>query len=158
VSAVKDDLIPIPDSVYTSPLSRCLETTRLVFEPVLLHDGHSFQPRVDEGLRERLTNHTCDRRRSKSWIQESYPDYILDADLSENDELWTGKTEWETASEHEVRKQVTMERIWKNDIAPFVAVVTHSYAISAILGVLGLPQFRVKEGNCVAIMVKAEKI
>ena len=150
-------MVPLPESIYTSPLSRCLETCRIVFEPVLSSAGQEFQPRVKEGLRERVTDHTCDRRRTKSWIKSSYPHYVLDNDLIENDELWTGD-KWETDAEHEARKQGVLEDIWSHEDSSFVALVTHSYAISAILGVVGLPAFRVKEGNCVAILVKGEKL
>ena len=39
-----------------------------------------------------------------------------------------------------------------------IGLTVHSYAISAILRPVGLPEFRVREGSSVALLVKGEKI
>jgi broad specificity phosphatase PhoE len=155
--AVANDKIPIPETIYTSPLARCLETTRLVFENVMEEHGAEFRPVVKELLRERLTDHTCDRRSSKNWIQKHYPGYSIEPGLSEEDRLWTGGG-WETTEEHVARKQRVLEDIFETDRNTFVALATHSYAISAILRAVGLTEFRVREGSSIALLVKAEKV
>jgi broad specificity phosphatase PhoE len=154
---VADDKVPLPGAIYTSPLSRCLETTKLVFQNVFVQNGAHFQPVIKELLRERLTDHTCDRRSSRTSMTESFPDYAFEADFSEEDRLWTGG-KWETEEEHTARKQQALEDIFSNDSNHFVALTTHSYAISAILTVLGMQGFRVREGSCIVILVKAEAI
>lgn len=157
LDAVNNDGVPAPETIYTSPLARCLETTRLVFENLMRERGQTFRPVVKESLRERLTDHTCDRRSSRTWITEHYPDYIIDPDFTEEDELWRADRR-ETHEEHQARKQQLLEDIFGSDENTFIALTTHSYAISAILGVLEMRQFRVREGSSFAVLVKAEEV
>jgi broad specificity phosphatase PhoE len=154
--SVANDKIPLPGTIYSSPLARCLETTRLVFTDTFQAQGVHFQPIIKESLRERITDHTCDRRSSKSWIEENYPDYILEPDFSEEDILWTGK-HWETDDEHKARKHQVLEEIFLTDKNTFIALTIHSYAMSAILDAVGLGKFRVREGSSIAILVQAEE-
>jgi len=156
----RDSGVPLPDTVYTSPLARCLETTKLVYSNVVTQHGGTgtFQPIVKESLRERLTDHTCDKRSSKTWIEEHYPDYVLEPGFVEEDVLWKADA-FETDEAHTARKQRLLEDIWINDReARFISLTTHSYAISAILEVVGAPHFRVGEGEVVALLVKGEKV
>lgn len=155
--SVVNDGIPLPETIYTSPLARCLETTRLVFANVVSEQGREFHPTVKELLRERLTDHTCDRRSSLSWIKEHYPDYVVEPGFSEEDKLWSS-SKWETVEEHVARKQQLLEDIFETDKSAFVALMTHSYAISAILRAVGLQEFRVREGSSIALLVKAERV
>lgn len=152
-----EDRIPIPETIYTSPLARCLETTRLVFANAVAETGTSFHPVVKEFLRERLTDHTCDRRNSMSWIRKHYPDYIIEPNFSERDTLWNS-SRWETAEEHASRKHQLLDDIFETDTNEFIALTTHSYAISAILSTVGMKPFRVREGSSIALLVKAERV
>jgi broad specificity phosphatase PhoE len=154
--AVKNDMVPLPGTIFTSPLARTLETTRLVFANVIEDHGAHFQPIVKELLRERLTNHTCDRRSTLSWIKDHYPDYIVEPGFSEDDVLWSSSRE-ETAEEHVARKQRLLEDIFENDRNAFVELTTHSYAVSAILEAVDMAGFRVREGSSVALLVRAER-
>lgn len=40
--------IPVPESYYTSPLSRCLQTANISFDTLNLPKSHLFQPTVKE--------------------------------------------------------------------------------------------------------------
>ena len=120
-------------------------------------NGAEFRPVVKELLCERLTGHTCDRRSSKSWIQEHYPSYSIKRGFSEEDVLWTG-SRWESTEEHVARKQQLLEDIFETDRNAFVALTSHSYAISAIQRAVGLTELRLREGSSVALLVKAEKV
>ncbi|KAK0625941.1 phosphoglycerate mutase [Immersiella caudata] len=153
----KEQAIPLPETIYTSPLARCLETTRLVYSPALSECGRSLEPVVKEMLRERLTNHTCDKRSLRSWIASHYPKYVLESDFEEEDVLWKADR-FETADEHTARKQQLLEDIFSKDNAQFVSLTTHSYAISAILEVVGAPHFRVSEGAVIPLLVKARRL
>ncbi|KAK4121880.1 putative phosphoglycerate mutase [Parathielavia appendiculata] len=149
--------VPLPETLYTSPLARCLETTKLVYEPVMAKHGRSLRPVVKELLRERLTNHTCDKRSSRSWIAKTYPEYVLDRGFEMMDTLWK-KDRYETNDEHVARKRRLLEDIFANDKSTFVSLTTHSYAISAVLEVVGAPHFRVSEGAIIPLLVKAEEV
>ncbi|KAI0132388.1 histidine phosphatase superfamily [Xylariales sp. AK1849] len=157
IDGARDDEMPLPETIYTSPLARCLETTKLVYAPVMSQHGRSLQPMIKESLREFITDHTCDRRSSRSWITQNYPEYIIEEDLSEKDGLWKADSS-ETHEAHVVRKQKLLEEIFASDPAPFISLTTHSYAVSAILEVVGAPKFRVGEGAMIPLFVKAEKI
>jgi broad specificity phosphatase PhoE len=150
---VANDGVPIPGTFYTSPLRRCLETTKIVFsqfEP-------TFRPVVKELLRESLCDHTCDRRRPKSWIASHYPDYVLEPGFTEEDELWRADYT-ETPEEHAARKHRVLDEIFATDGNLVVSLTVHSGAISAILKACNFEDFRVREGSTVAVLVEAVEI
>lgn len=157
IDGARKDGIPVPGSIYTSPLARCLETTKLVYTPIMAERGRSLQPCVKESLRELATDHTCDRRSPRTWIEQNYPEYVIENGFPDSDVLWRADAT-ETSEEHATRKQKLLEDIFENDDSPFISLTTHSYALSAILSVLGVPQFRVGEGVMVPLFVKAEKM
>ncbi|OJJ31455.1 hypothetical protein ASPWEDRAFT_45385 [Aspergillus wentii DTO 134E9] len=155
--AIKKDKIPLPEKLYTSPLARCLETTKLVFSKIMQDSGKTFQPEVKELFRERLTDHTCDKRSTRTWIESHYPSYIIEAGLSEEDVLWKADY-WESQDEHIARKQRVLEEIFATDDSQFVSLTVHSYAISAILLACNSEKFRVREGSTIALLVRGESI
>lgn len=149
--------MPAPETIYTSPLARCLETTRLMLANTMGLRELPFQPIIKEDLRERITDHTCDRRSPRSWIEERYPDYVFENGFAEEDVSWSGK-HWETEEEHLNRKQRMLEEIFDNDPKTFISLTTHSYAMSAILAAVHMPRFRLREGSSVALLVKGERL
>jgi broad specificity phosphatase PhoE len=155
--SVVNEELTLPGTIYTSPLTRCLETTGLIFDGIMKEQGLPFRPIVKELLRERLTDHTCDRRSNRTHITKLFPDYILEPGFTEEDELWTA-SRWESTEEHTARKQKVLEDIFATDENQFLALTVHSYAISAILEAVGLPIVRVREGSTIAILVKAEEM
>ncbi|OTB18143.1 hypothetical protein K445DRAFT_73316 [Daldinia sp. EC12] len=150
------DALPLPGTIYTSPLARCLDTTKLIYTPVLTMHGRRLEPIVKENLRERITDHTCDRRSSRSWIKQNYPDYIIEEGFSELDTSWKANTS-ESLEQHINRTQILLDDIFAHDTSPIISLTTHSYTITALLAVLGYPKFMVNEGTIVALFVKAEK-
>jgi broad specificity phosphatase PhoE len=149
--------VPLPETLYTSPLARCLETTKLVYAPVMAEHGRSLQPIVKELLRERLTDHTCYKRSTRAWIADNYPTYVLDQDFATEDTLWRADR-YETNDEHVARKRLLLEDIFADGKSTIVSLTTHSYAISAILEVVGAPHFRVSEGAICPLLVKAAEV
>lgn len=156
-SAVAHDGVPLPRTIYTSPLARCLQTTEYVFSPLADEHQKPFRPIIKENLRERRTLHTCDLRRGRSWIQTNYPGYVLENSVAEEDPF-SGQTRPETAREHRARKQRVLEEIFSSDENQVVALTVHSYAIAAILEVCGGDRVRVKEGTCLALLVRGERM
>ncbi|KAI1103292.1 phosphoglycerate mutase-like protein [Jackrogersella minutella] len=147
----------VPWTLYTSPLARGLETTRLTYSPVMKKHGRPLRPIVVESLRERLTDHTCDRRSSRTWIEQNYPDYSIEEGFSELDASWdAGKSE--SPEQHIVRTQRMLDDIFENDASPVISLTTHSFTITTILAVLGYPKFLVNEGTLVPFLVKAERV
>ncbi|KAE8414078.1 histidine phosphatase superfamily [Aspergillus pseudocaelatus] len=155
--AVTTEKVPLPGSRYTSPLARCLETTRLVFSKPMGQFGEQFEPVVKELLRERLTDHTCDKRSTRTWIEGQYPSYLIEPGFSEEDRLWK-PDRWESVEEHVARKQKVLEEIFTQDCSPFISLTVHSYAISAILRACGYEEFRVREGSTIAVLIRAQRV
>ncbi|OTA67991.1 phosphoglycerate mutase-like protein [Hypoxylon sp. EC38] len=153
----EDDALPLPKTIYTSPLARCLETTKHVYSPAMAKYGRNFQPIIKEDLRERLTTHTCDRRSSRSWIELNYPGYVIEEGFPELDTRWDADTP-ETLEQHIIRTQRLLDDIFTNDTSPIISLTTHSYTITSILAVVGYPKFLVNEGTIVPLFVKAEKV
>ncbi|KAF5017602.1 hypothetical protein F66182_10447 [Fusarium sp. NRRL 66182] len=144
---------PLPQVFYTSPLARCLQTTSLVFSPLMT----SQQPIVKELLRERITLHTCDYRRPRTWIAENYPNYKIEDAFSEEDPF-TGRAEPETDEEHVVRKHQALGEIFQEaKDCDFVSCTVHSYAIRAIQAAVGGGICRTREGTSIAMLVRGER-
>jgi broad specificity phosphatase PhoE len=119
-----EDGVPPPQTIYTSPLRRCLRTTQFAFAPCI-SDGTN--PVVKEKLRERLGVHTCDR----SWIAAAYPSFTIEPGSSEEDELWDPDRR-ETLDEHIARSTELLQDIFSNDESMTVALTAHSGAMMAL--------------------------
>ncbi|OAK96170.1 phosphoglycerate mutase-like protein [Phaeosphaeriaceae sp. SRC1lsM3a] len=143
--------VQVPQSIYTSPLRRCLQTTTLGFAPLL----KNTVPVIKEGLRERLGVHTCDQRSSRSWIADAYPDFQIEESLTEKDELWK-PDQRETIEEHIVRSQEVLQDIFENDGSQLVALVGHSGMSMAIFGATGWPKVPMAAGAVYPLLVCGE--
>lgn len=96
---------PLPTAFYTSPLSRAADTLALTF-------GHAGV--ILEGLRETNGVHTCDQRRSKSWITAHAPAAVFEKGFTENDELWDADVR-ETPEAQQERIRTALVKIIDND-------------------------------------------
>jgi broad specificity phosphatase PhoE len=155
--AVERNRMPLPTTIYTSPLARCLETTKLVFSEASATAGRPFQPIVKELLRETMADHTCDHRSSRSWIAANYPGYAIEPGFTEEDELWSLDRS-ESVEEHVARKQAVLEDIFNTDQGQFLALTIHSGAISALMRACGSARLEVREGSTIAILLRGEKV
>ncbi|SPO02944.1 related to phosphoglycerate mutase [Cephalotrichum gorgonifer] len=150
---------PIPERLYTSPLTRCLETTDHIWRPIFAARALPFSPIIKENLREQITDHTCDRRSPLARIRELFPAYTVEDGFTEEDGLWRADV-WEPLGDHCVRKQRVLEDIFAREegAADFLSLSIHSFAIAVILHVCGAEMFRVSEGTSIGILVRAEKV
>lgn len=114
---------------------------------------------VKEALRERWTMHTCDKRRTRTWIVENWGDkgFVMEDGFPEENQLCRLDRE-ETDEEHVARKQGALEDIFESDTNEFLSLTVHSYAIRAILAVCRARDFRVREGSSIALLVKGERL
>lgn len=151
------DGAPLPEILYTSPLARCLQTTSLVFSSLMSSHSAEFQPMVKELLRERITMHTCDFRRSRTWISENYPTYKIEEGFTEDDGF-RERSGPETKGEHIERKQRALEEIFEEaKDNQFISLTVHSYAIRAIQAAVGAGVCRTREGTSLALLVRGER-
>lgn len=64
---IKEQMLPMPQTYYTSPLKRSLQTAKITFSELV----DPFVPVVKERLREVFGVHTCDRRSSRTEIKQN---------------------------------------------------------------------------------------
>ncbi|KAG8741091.1 hypothetical protein FRC10_003332 [Ceratobasidium sp. 414] len=92
----KKDPVPLPTKLFSSPLSRAASTLDITFRGILLGNKGSndnVKPLIMENLREDIGEHTCDKRRTKTYLQNAYPDFSIEPGFTEEDELWTAARE-----------------------------------------------------------------
>jgi broad specificity phosphatase PhoE len=153
--------LPLARRHYSSPHARCLETCETAFSGLTLPAGAGevppFKPLIKELIRERLGIHTCDRRRTQSWIRENHPIFAIEEGFAENDEMWKPDVR-ETVAEHAVRIKGFLDDLFANDGAPIVSVTCHSGSVVALYEVIGHPEVRVAPGAIIPILIKAEVV
>ncbi|KAK0726283.1 histidine phosphatase superfamily [Apiosordaria backusii] len=150
--------LPLPRRYYASPLARCLETCKLSFEGIELPPGQEkppFKPIIKELLRERLHVHTCDRRRSGSWIRENFPLFEFEEGFIDEDVLWKPEGR-ETLDEHAARVTALLEDVFEHDDEQIISFSSHSGTIAALIAATGHKPFFVEPGNVVPFLIKGE--
>lgn len=108
--------------------------------------------------------HTCDKRRTRSFIAENYPQFDIEDSLTEEDELWNPDVR-ETKAEVAARAKGIIEKIWEerpddwceiwtlvlsvstltNDTV--VGVTAHSGFINGVLLALGSKPYPLPTGG-----------
>jgi broad specificity phosphatase PhoE len=149
--------MPAPQTYYTSPLDRCCHTAQITFSNLTLPSDQPFVPTVKELLREVNGVHTCDKRSTRTYIHTTYPTYVIEPSLTENDELWSPKIR-ESDSQLDARLKSLLDDIFTNDESTWISLTSHSAAIGSMLRVLGHREFRLKTGAVMPVLVKAETL
>jgi broad specificity phosphatase PhoE len=115
------------------------------------------KPTFIEGLRESIGLHTCDKRRNKSYLQRTYPDFNFELGFREEDELW-GPIYEETFEQQVIRVRTVLDSIWQNERATYISMTAHGGTIAAILANLGHRNFRLQTGAMIPVVVKGTYI
>jgi broad specificity phosphatase PhoE len=124
--------ITTPDSYYTSPLTRCLQTANLTFSGLSLARSKPFVPTVKEYFREGISGHTCDRRGTKTYIHNSFPGYNIEKGFSEQDLLWKADM-GEPSANQDIRSKAALDDVFTNDDGTWISLTSHSGEIASIL-------------------------
>ncbi|KAF8861688.1 phosphoglycerate mutase-like protein [Acephala macrosclerotiorum] len=156
-SRIKLQKIPVPDTYYTSPLTRCLQTANITFFGLELPDRQPFVPTVKEFFREGISGHTCDRRGTKTYIHDAYPGYKIEAGFSETDLLWK-PLQGEVSADQDIRSKKVLDDVFGSDDSTYISITSHSGEIASILRVLGHQAFSLNTGAVIPVLVKAETI
>lgn len=129
---IKDEKITTPESYYTSPLYRCLDTAKLTFADINLPRKSPFKPTIKEFLREGISAHTCDRRSSKSNIKKNFPGFKFEKGFAEEDPYWT-ELFAEPRANQDVRSKAVLDDIFSNDDSTYFSITSHSGEIGSLL-------------------------
>ncbi|KAF1937635.1 phosphoglycerate mutase-like protein [Clathrospora elynae] len=149
--------IPPPETYYTSPLTRTIETADLSFRGLHLPNGREYKPLVKELLREALGVHTCDRRSTKSHIENTFPHVAFEAGFSGPDTLWEPDYR-EPRSARAYRLARLLDDVFATDDNVFLSLTSHSGAIGSILEVTGHRSFALETGGVIPVFVRAERV
>ena len=170
-----------PDSYYSSPLRRCLQTFRYEWEQKVEVEAaignpipESIDVLVKEKLRETIGVHTCDWRQDKSktvqdccQIKELYPGCKINFDyeegFAEKDPLYSSEHR-ESDDEIDVRIKQALEEIWtrenkkngQND--KVISLTCHEGVIRSCLRVLNhVPIPRLETSGVVMVVIKDQE-
>jgi len=157
-TAWKDQLnasIPLPQRFLSSPLSRAASTLNLTWSDIAITSFPFFSPTFIESLRESIGLHTCDQRRSKSYLQDSYPAFTFEPHFSETDELW-GPVYQETSAQQALRLRGFLDSLWMNEPATYISITAHGGTVAAILANIGHRVFNLQTGGMIPVVVKGE--
>ena len=76
-----------------------------------------------QNCREEYGEHTCDKRRSRTFIHSAFPQFEIEDGLTEEDELWTPTRELE---EHlAIRAKAILDRIFDADVEQCTSPLAH---------------------------------
>ena len=124
--------IPTPQSYYTSPLTRCLQTANLTFSDLPLPRQYPFAPEVKEFFREGISGHTCDRRGSRTYISNAFPNYKIEPGFAETDPLWQ-PLHAETPTDQDIRSKKVLDDVFLTDDRTYISITSHSGEIASLL-------------------------
>jgi broad specificity phosphatase PhoE len=131
-SHITSQKIPVPETYYTSPLTRCLQTANITFSGLDLPSRQPFIPTVKELFREGISGHTCDRRGTKMYIQDAFPAYKIEAGFSEDDLLWK-PLQGEVPVDEDIRSKIGLDEVFDSDDSTYISITSHSGEIASLL-------------------------
>lgn len=129
---IDDEKITPPESYYTSPLYRCLDTAQLTFANLTLPKKSPFVPTIKEFFREGISAHTCNRRSNKAYLHENFPSFKFEKGFAEEDPYWADNTAEPSAAQDQ-RSKAVLDDVFTNDDSTYISVTSHSGEISSLL-------------------------
>ncbi|KAF2818776.1 phosphoglycerate mutase-like protein [Ophiobolus disseminans] len=150
---IKDEEITPPETYYTSPMYRCLDTAKLTFTGLDLPRKSPFVPIIKEFLREGISAHTCDRRSTRSYIAQNFPGFKFEQGFPEEDPYWT-ELFAEPRANQDARSKTVLDDIFSSDDSTYISITSHSGEIGSLLRVLNHRAFSLSTGAAIPVLVK----
>jgi len=150
--------IPLPQKLYTSPLTRAIRTNQITFDETLVP---GLKTTVVEKIREHNGVHTCDKRRARSEIQSEFPKIQFEQGFTEEDLLWAPDYR-ETHADIDLRARDALDMIFDNDSEAeeklkslvVISVTTHGGFIGGFLRVCNHRPWILPTGGIIPVVVK----
>ncbi|CED82588.1 Predicted phosphoglycerate mutase [Phaffia rhodozyma] len=144
--------IPLPQVLYSSPMTRSMDTLNITWHDILLNKG--YVPQVKENWRETIGLHTCDKRSNKTAIAARHPGWDIEPSFTEQDQLWNPVYE-ETRVIQALRIQQMLNNIFATDDSTYISITAHSGVITAFFTAINHQAFHVQTGGVVPVVIKA---
>jgi len=141
--------LSVPPTRLVSPMTRAMQTCRLTFNGVRTESTVV----IVENCREEYGEHTCDKRRSKTWISTTYPEFIFEEGFTEEDELWT--TERESHAHCATRAKSVLDMIFDTDKNDFISIIAHGGIINGFLATTGRMRYALPTGGVLPLVIKS---
>lgn len=150
---------PIPHRFIVSPLQRLCRTLQITW--------NGLRPRttpveVDELIRETIGLNLCDKRSPRSVIASRFPDFVLDLNVLEQDELYREDYR-ESLPEQCIRVNRFLQKLFNADgpgdkvVNQVVSTTSHAGTIRAFITVTHHRRFTISTGGMIPIFIKATK-
>jgi len=148
--------IPLPDKMYCSPLTRAIRTHEIIFRGIVPESEKSARKTVvTELCREHNGVHTCDKRRSRSYIKEAFPWVEIEEALTEEDQLWSA-SQRELPAEIQQRAKKILDTIFETDVDhAIIAITAHGGFVRAFMMVLNQVTSDIPTGGVLPVLVKS---
>lgn len=143
--------LPFPEKLYCSPLTRTIRTSQRTFKDITV-DGRKTT--IVENIREIIGVHTCDKRRTRTYINQTFPEYSIEDGFAEEDELWRPDVR-ETLADVDVRVKAALDMIFENDKEQFISITTHGGFFGSFLRVTNHQPVYLPTGGVMPTVVKA---
>ncbi|KAL9053662.1 MAG: hypothetical protein Q9162_004613 [Coniocarpon cinnabarinum] len=151
---LSEQKMPAPQSYYVSPLARTLDTAKKTFSTLDLPLDRPFRPVVKEDLRETHGIRMCDKRSSKTWISENFPNYRIEDGFPDDDLRWDAN--WrETPDDHRARTWRFMNEVFENDKSTYISFTAHIGSIRTIMEIVGHRDWPIKMGEMMPMLIRA---
>ncbi|KAF5376673.1 hypothetical protein D9615_007906 [Tricholomella constricta] len=144
--------IPLPGKLYSSPLTRAARTCELTFNGLL--SDQNRRPIIVENCREENGVHTCDKRRTRSYIQNTFPRFHIEPGFTEEDLLWDPDVRENKPHIAERAKRV-LDHIFTHDKETFISVTAHGGIINGFLVSAGRPFYVLGTGGILPVVIKS---
>ena len=154
---ISSQKMPLPQTYYSSPLTRAMQTAQLTFSGLPLPPSQIFRPVVKEFLREGYGIQSCDSRPTKSYIKTNFPDFRIEDSFTENDELHS-PTRRESLRRHDRRVRALLDDVFAHDESTYISMTSHSGTIEAMLRVVGHSVLSLPPGGVVPVLVKISEV
>ncbi|KAJ3566660.1 hypothetical protein NP233_g6866 [Leucocoprinus birnbaumii] len=140
--------ITLPEKLYSSPLTRAMDTLRITFDGNIMGDVKDKREVVIlENCREENGIHTCDKRRSRSWIHGRFPEFTFEKGFEEEDVLWDPDVR-ENKTEVADRARKVLDYIFDKDTSlTYISVTAHGGIINGFLQAIGRQPFALATGG-----------
>ncbi|KXN88386.1 putative phosphomutase PMU1 [Leucoagaricus sp. SymC.cos] len=151
--------IPLPERLYVSPLTRAMDTLRITFDGIAIGDiDHAREVMILENCREENGVHTCDKRRTRSWIHNRFPSFRFEDGFEEEDVLWDAEVR-ETKEGVTERARKVLDHIFEQDVSStYISVTAHGGIINGFLQAIGRPPFGLSTGGILPVVIRCEKV
>ncbi|KAI6148051.1 histidine phosphatase superfamily [Pisolithus tinctorius] len=143
--------LPFPEKLYCSPLTRTIRTSQRTFKDI---NADGRKTTIVENIREIIGVHTCDKRRTRTYINQTFPEYSIEDGFAEEDELWRPDIR-ETEADVDVRVKAALDMIFENDKEQFISITTHGGFFGSFLRVTNHQLVYLPTGGVMPTVVKA---